>query len=322
MSAMPEIMREKGAGPQLEDGHIRIANELYDAILMFPFSAREQKVVGSIMRKTYGYNKKEDDMSASQIGDLCGLARTHVTATLNSLAARNIITKKPGRFGSIMGIQKNHRKWLRDLPENLPPASTELVQGCTELGLVIDTESPQSTSTNSVPPCTELVLVPPVPIWFSASTESVQVDSTESVHTKDNLPKDNQQKTKRASRTGVCFDDWMAQVKEQGVKPIPEDHDVFGYAKEIALPIDFVRLAWLEFHKDHSGDRDKKQKSWPQTFSNYVRKNYLKLWFDKDGKWELTTRGKQAERARQSKNRPTGSDPDAWRNDPRFKGSK
>lgn len=152
--------------PQLEEGHIRIANELYDAILSYPFTGRQLKVVLAIMRKTYGFGKKQDDISASQIGSICGISRTHATSTMNQLAEMNIITKQPGVYGSIVGMNKAYSTWR---------TSTESVQ-----------VSQSSTSTESVQG---------VPKSTFASTESVQVDSTESVHTKDNLPKDNKQKT-------------------------------------------------------------------------------------------------------------------------------
>lgn len=156
------------SSPQLEDGFIRIANELLEAILAFGFTHREMVVLLTIIRKTYGFGKKTDDISASQIGDMCKIARPHVTSTLNALALRNVITKRIGQFGSIIGIQKNHRLWVGADRLRAPANSTDSVQGCTDLVHV--------------------------PIQYVDSTDSVQVDSTESVHTKDNLPKDNQQK--------------------------------------------------------------------------------------------------------------------------------
>jgi len=98
--------------PQVENGFTMIANELLEAILGGGFSHREQSVILTVIRKTYGYAKKEDDMSAAQIGALCGVARQHVTSTLNVLASRNVITKRAGRFGMVIGIQKDHRKWI------------------------------------------------------------------------------------------------------------------------------------------------------------------------------------------------------------------
>ena len=100
---------------------------------------------------------------------MCELARPHVAAALNQLALRNIITKRPGRFGSIVGVQKDHRKWVRLSKLVSDSTCTESVQGCTES---VHVQNP-----------------------YTGCTESVQSMCTESVHTKDNYPKDNHQKT-------------------------------------------------------------------------------------------------------------------------------
>ena len=100
-------------GPQLEDGYIRIANELFDAILRFRFTLKQQSVLLAVARKTYGYGKKSDDVSASQVGEMCGMSRNHVTETLNELAAMNVITKVPGKYGCVIGINKRHESWKK-----------------------------------------------------------------------------------------------------------------------------------------------------------------------------------------------------------------
>jgi phage replication O-like protein O len=201
--------------PQVEDGYIRIANSLLEAILAFGFTQRELLVLMSIMRKTYGFNKKADDMSASQIAALCNIARSHVTATLVSLASRNIITKKTGRFGSVIGIQKDHRKWVdQDLFKGTL-SGTESVQGDTDSvqGDIDDENESNSPSdahaihlepaplldsdgTDSVHGGTSSVHVP---IRCATGTDSVQVGGTDSVHTKDTIPKDTRQKTSSSS---------------------------------------------------------------------------------------------------------------------------
>ena len=154
--------------PQLENGHVRIANELLEAILRGGFSQHEQSVIFAVIRKTYGFNKKEDDMSAAQIGAICGIARQHVTTALNALAFRNVINKRPGEYGMIIGLQKDHRKWVSKAQLKARLASPES-------GLV---RNPDMSI-----------------IRTGGSPESGQVDSPESGHTKDNLPKDNHQKT-------------------------------------------------------------------------------------------------------------------------------
>ncbi len=156
----------ESASPQLEDGYTRIANELLKAIWSMPFTHQQHKVVFAIIQKTYGFNKKEDDVSASQLGDFCAMKRENVTRTLNELVKMNVITKKPGVYGSVVGVQKDYKKWVFPSVK-----STHVCQTDTSVG------STQGVSNQTV-----------------ASVKSTQVDSVKSTHTKDNLPKDNQQK--------------------------------------------------------------------------------------------------------------------------------
>ena len=100
-------------GPQLEDGYIRIANELFDAVLSFKFTYRQIKVLLAVLRKTYGYGKKSDDISASQIGKMCGMPRPHVASTLVELEQLNVLFREPGRYGTITSINKKYSEWKR-----------------------------------------------------------------------------------------------------------------------------------------------------------------------------------------------------------------
>lgn len=108
-------------GPQLENGHVRIANELLDALLAFGLSGRQLHVVMIVLRKTYGYNKKHDDMSAAQIGAACGVSRNHVTETLNQLQEMHVITKRAGEYGCVIGINKHHEQWIASPKKGLVP---------------------------------------------------------------------------------------------------------------------------------------------------------------------------------------------------------
>lgn len=159
MKAARVISFDQPRAPQVEDGYTRIANELFDAILGAGLPARELSVVMAIIRKTYGYNKKQDDISASQIGTLCSLARNHVTTTLKKLEAKQIIHKRIGTHGSVVGIQKDYSKWL-------------LESGSPKTGLV--------------------------PKQDKTSPTLVLIDSPKTGHTKDNLTKDNQKTTRNA----------------------------------------------------------------------------------------------------------------------------
>lgn len=94
-------------------GHTQIANELLEAITRHPFKQTALRVLLALVRKTVGFNKQEDDLSASQLGALLGtMRRQHITTVLNELAVMRVIHKRPGRYGSVVGINKDYSQWL------------------------------------------------------------------------------------------------------------------------------------------------------------------------------------------------------------------
>ena len=99
------------SSPQLEDGHVRIANELFDAVLRFPFSKRQQTIIWAVMRKTYGYRKKRDDISLSQLSQITGLDASNISKAINELAQMKVLSKQPGRYGQVLEVQKDFQSW-------------------------------------------------------------------------------------------------------------------------------------------------------------------------------------------------------------------
>lgn len=101
------------ANPQIEDGHVDIANELVEALCHAYFSPAESKIFWTILRKTYGWHKKTDTISYSQFEEATGLDRRHVGPAIKRLINRNfIICNNAGeRIISEYGIQKDYDKW-------------------------------------------------------------------------------------------------------------------------------------------------------------------------------------------------------------------
>lgn len=253
--------------PQLEDGFTRLANELLEELCQAKLSSRQWCVVMALARKTYGFNKKTDDIGLSQLADLTGLAKSHVSVTVRELEERRIISRKQGKFGHIMGINKDHGQWA-------------------------GVERRESTRVTVSVTVTESVTVTDLDLGV---TELVQGGVTESVTTKDNPTKDTKQK--KEPREQKNFKNWLEGCKLAGSDPIPEDDPVFAYAENVGLPLDFVRFAWVEFKRKYSSIEycGKKYKSWPQHFANAVRKNWAGIWYSKGGEFLLTTSGKMLE---------------------------
>jgi len=119
------------ASPELEDGFTRIANELLEAILEFDFSKRELNIVFAIIRKTYGYNKKSDDISLSQIAKLTGLKSPHISCSIRDLSAKKVLLIQEGKYGQNIEFNKKYKQW-KGLPkqeryQNSNPAITKTV---------------------------------------------------------------------------------------------------------------------------------------------------------------------------------------------------
>jgi len=111
---------------------------------------------------------------------------------------------------------------------------------------------------------------------------------------------DAKPKPKRSAKIG--FDQFRADCRSAGEKPIPEDDAVFAYADRIGLPHDFVALAWRWFKSHYADKRQAGVRGWRQTFRNAVEGNWPKYWFPTEGGgWQLTTAGTQARLAAESR---------------------
>jgi phage replication O-like protein O len=97
--------------PEVDDGHTKIANELLDAVIGHDFSKRQLKILLFVMRKTYGWNKSEDDIARSQITEATGLANPHVTTALQELQAANVLIITQGKYAKRYKINKYYDQW-------------------------------------------------------------------------------------------------------------------------------------------------------------------------------------------------------------------
>uniref|UniRef100_A0A6H2A2R2 Putative DNA replication initiation protein n=1 Tax=viral metagenome TaxID=1070528 RepID=A0A6H2A2R2_9ZZZZ len=107
------------ARPQVENGHVDIANELLDAIIKARLCSYEHSVFWAIVRKTYGWHKKADLISYSQLEELTGLDRRHIARTIKSLIRRNMITTCKYTGGIEYAVQKDYDQW-QNLRSPLP----------------------------------------------------------------------------------------------------------------------------------------------------------------------------------------------------------
>lgn len=94
--------------PQLENGYIRIANEIWSELCWFRMAGQAVLVLNFIIKKTYGFNKKEDKISNSQIVSGTRLSKGRASFYLSELIKHKIVTKD----GNKLCLNKNYDDWI------------------------------------------------------------------------------------------------------------------------------------------------------------------------------------------------------------------
>lgn len=101
------------ANPQVENGHIDIANEIVEALAKIRLSGEEMQVLWVILRKTYGWHKKQDNIPLSQFSEMTGLSRQHVLRAINKLLPKKVIavTKNGYSLPNTYEFNKDFDTW-------------------------------------------------------------------------------------------------------------------------------------------------------------------------------------------------------------------
>jgi len=134
------------AKPQLEDGYTMIANEILETLAKTHIRPDDWRILIFIIRKTYGYHKKVDYISNSQIVKGVHLHKTTVSHSLKRLELANLIT----RNGKVIGFQRDYVQWkLEKSPTNekLEILPTGLEISPTKVGSPLVTQKKKYTLT-------------------------------------------------------------------------------------------------------------------------------------------------------------------------------
>lgn len=103
------------ANPQKENGYTPIANELFDAIVHFRIPGELRQIFDAVMRKTYGFNKKEDDIANSQLVILTGMKKGNISRALSKLITHKLVIRSDNNSpnGIKLKINKDYSEWIK-----------------------------------------------------------------------------------------------------------------------------------------------------------------------------------------------------------------
>lgn len=108
------------ANPQCEHGYTRLANELFEEALKLDHV--EWKVFCGIVRMTYGYQRKEADISVAQLAQLCAMSPRRVKSTLARLVARRVLYVRLNEPRPMtIGIEKDYDLWVERGAKSVTP---------------------------------------------------------------------------------------------------------------------------------------------------------------------------------------------------------
>ena len=99
------------ASPQVENGYTMLSNELLEAYAMIRISGEENQLFWFIVRKTYGFKKKDDAISLSQFSLATGINKQNVCRALSKLIIKNMIIKNDNGLITRYRIQKDYTSW-------------------------------------------------------------------------------------------------------------------------------------------------------------------------------------------------------------------
>ncbi|KDE46310.1 hypothetical protein DI43_15355 [Geobacillus sp. CAMR12739] len=79
------------ADVQLEHGYTKIANEILERMALTKLSPTQFRLIFVIWRYTYGFNRKDHEMSLSFLAEATGVHKQRVKQELDKLIESNII---------------------------------------------------------------------------------------------------------------------------------------------------------------------------------------------------------------------------------------
>ena len=110
---VPDEAQKERRVADLDDGYTRIANELLEAVMLAGLTQHQLLVFLAVMRKTYGFNKKQDWVSNEQLSELTGILPHKCSAAKSVLVKRGIFIQS----GRNIGINNVVSEWST-LPES------------------------------------------------------------------------------------------------------------------------------------------------------------------------------------------------------------
>jgi phage replication O-like protein O len=115
--------------PQIDNGYMRIANEIVEAIMQAGLNGTQFRIVLAIWRYTYGFNRKSHNISLTFLEKVTGLYKRQIQRELKKLIEMNIlleVSKGKGMTTRELAFNKNYKLWRLPVAINIERRDVEL----------------------------------------------------------------------------------------------------------------------------------------------------------------------------------------------------
>lgn len=116
--------------PQLEHGHTRIANELLEAFIAYPFGGGELKVLLAIIRLTYGWQRKAAPLPQATLVRLTRLDPRQLQRLLTSLRQQGLLFRDRTTRPHTYQLNKAYQGWRDWPPDDVPDKVVRYMAAC------------------------------------------------------------------------------------------------------------------------------------------------------------------------------------------------
>ena len=95
--------------PQLKKGYTKIANGLLEKFSKTSLSGSSWRVLMAIIRKIYGFNKKEDWISYKQLSEMTGMLKPNISQAISQLVSAGVVMRTHNGNKVIISLEKNYK---------------------------------------------------------------------------------------------------------------------------------------------------------------------------------------------------------------------
>lgn len=209
------------ANPNLENGHyLQLSHEILERLIHCSVSGRELKAVLYVIRMTYGFKRKEAEISSLELSEALGIDQRDSRKVMVSLCEKRIIVKTSSHKGvrpPQYSLEKDWEKWdfggRKTLPELVASRGKYTPTRQTEEGVKHPDKGGQNTPTNGgkIP----RLMGVKHPDYVSKDTEQIE-PATRGIKKKEERKKNPP--TPRGGEGGVEVSDFRLRIREAMVR--------------------------------------------------------------------------------------------------------